>query len=226
MAPVPSESFHDFMQRIHESGDAPKKISAGEHAIYRSDFEAHDTDRNGSLDRDEVRSLIRFQFARDPNEEELENFVSVFDRNGDGRIELCEYLDKLLGVGWTITEEKPEDPQRREHEMEIKESIETLGESHEDTVDLKYSFAVFESLQGNYDAALALLEGYPGERPENTLMWWLESVWDDEDLATLREMKPEEFVRIMGEPTGPEGDYRNPNPNPNPNPNHGGTHGT
>ena len=57
-------------------------------------------------------------------------------------------------------------------------------------------------------------------------MWWLESVWDDEDLATLREMKPEEFVRIMGEPTGPEGDYRNPNPNPNPNPNHGGTHGT
>ena len=119
------------MRAIHSKAPKqdgpPTKISTDEYAIYAADFADYDTNGNGVLDADEMRSLIKFQFNKDPNEQELKDFLSVLDQNSDGKIDLSEYLDHILGPGWTTYNEE-EREERKEHEEGVKESIETEGE--------------------------------------------------------------------------------------------------
>ena len=51
-----------------------------EFQIYRADFEAVDTDRNGELEGPEVVQLLSRQSGRIPSQEEVKSFLEQTDR--------------------------------------------------------------------------------------------------------------------------------------------------
>ena len=61
-----------------------------------------DKDGSGFIDGEEVRTLANRELQRDCSNEEYTEFVRGIDLNADGRIDLKEYLNGLLGVGWQI----------------------------------------------------------------------------------------------------------------------------
>ncbi|XP_013402082.1 transient receptor potential cation channel subfamily A member 1-like [Lingula anatina] len=57
-------------------------------------FERLDTNNSGSLSRDEIRQGLQMM-GTDFQEEEVDQIITTFDRNGDGEINLRELYDKL-----------------------------------------------------------------------------------------------------------------------------------
>lgn len=73
--------------------------------IYLKDFNLHDLDANGALEGDECIALVKHQTkGKDFSQEQLEALVSEFDKDGDGKIELEEYIAKVVGGAWEIAE--------------------------------------------------------------------------------------------------------------------------
>jgi Ca2+-binding EF-hand superfamily protein len=70
-------------------------------------FNKYDTDKSGTLEGNEIFSLINDAFKslgrnRDVKNEEVTQFVKAIDKNGDGKIskpELFEILKKLINGG-------------------------------------------------------------------------------------------------------------------------------
>ena len=70
--------------------------------VFKKDFFDLDTNNNGVLDRDEVRELAKRQLGRASTDEELASFMAQIDKDNDGQISFPEYLNCVLGDGWSI----------------------------------------------------------------------------------------------------------------------------
>lgn len=80
-------------------------ITAREKAIYEADFAKFDTDGNGSLMDDEARRMALFQLGEKATDTEVDNLIAEMDKNNDGRIELKEYMNKILGDNYEVIAE-------------------------------------------------------------------------------------------------------------------------
>ena len=87
-----------------------------------------------------------------------------------------------------LTDLRERDEARRVYMEVIEGYTESLGASHTNTQATKYNLCCLESLEGNFDAALVLIEDYGNPA-------W---AWADEDLAPLRLAREADFVRAIG----------------------------
>lgn len=73
-------------------------------------FNKYDTDKSGTLEENEIFNLINDAFKslgrnREVSQQEVKQFISAIDKNGDGKIakpELFEILKQLINSGWTM----------------------------------------------------------------------------------------------------------------------------
>lgn len=77
-------------------------ITSREKAIYEADFARFDKDANGGLMGGEAVEMAKFQLGASTSEAEIDNLIDGMDVNKDGRIEVAEYMNKILGQGWTV----------------------------------------------------------------------------------------------------------------------------
>ena len=72
-------------------------------------FNKYDTDKSGTLEQNEIFQLINDAFKslgrnREVSVQEVNQFISAIDKNGDGKIakpELFEILKKLINSAWS-----------------------------------------------------------------------------------------------------------------------------
>jgi len=85
------------------------EITAREKAIYESDFAKFDKDQNGSLKDEEATEMAIFQLGSEATDAAVDNLIKEMDKNEDGKIELTEYMNKILGVGYKVVsdDDKP-----------------------------------------------------------------------------------------------------------------------
>jgi len=88
--------------------------------VFEGDFAIADQDRNGSLDREECRALLRQQLQTEPEEAEFEHFVRALDLDGDGRVSLYEYISFVVSPDW-LEAVRPED--RTAVDQRLQESL-------------------------------------------------------------------------------------------------------
>jgi len=85
------------------------RITTKAQEVYKADFDRFDVNKNGALEDDELQEMARFQLGGAADDEEkVKAFVAQMDKNGDDKIELAEYMDKILGVGWVVADADPE----------------------------------------------------------------------------------------------------------------------
>lgn len=58
-------------------------------------FNAFDTDKNGSIDKEELMKV--FEFSDDYNLEQIEEMIKEVDDNGNGQIEFEEFKKMMTG---------------------------------------------------------------------------------------------------------------------------------
>merc|ERR1711881_386503 len=78
------------------------KITKAQEAIYTQDFKNFDKDGNGALTGDECQALGKFLLGADASDASVKELIAEIDRNADDRIELGEWMDKILGKGWVV----------------------------------------------------------------------------------------------------------------------------
>merc|ERR1711998_187270 len=91
-------------------GDAmPIALTRAKYKVYQTDFLAFDKDENGSLNDDEVCLFIRKQLeiaGTEASDDAIKALQAEFDKNGDGKIELDEYITKMEGGEWELSDGK------------------------------------------------------------------------------------------------------------------------
>lgn len=73
------------------------QVSWNKYTVYLKDFNGCDSDHSGSLNYEQVRTLLSTQLERDCTEDELVNFFQSVDRDHDGRVSLPEYISNIVG---------------------------------------------------------------------------------------------------------------------------------
>ena len=86
--------------RVAESSEvvlkAKLRLSDEEYAELKADFNEIDTNKSGTVDISEVRTLLtKERNGTAPTEAEVEEMMSSFDKDADGQITLAEYLAAL-----------------------------------------------------------------------------------------------------------------------------------
>jgi len=66
--------------------------------VYKEDFTELDTNKNGSLDPNELKTLIEKQLNRDPEKDEIDSFMDSVDLNQDGRLSLKVNLNSQFHI--------------------------------------------------------------------------------------------------------------------------------
>ena len=61
-----------------------------------------DKNKNGYIDGGELKALVEKQLERKVNYNEFEEHMKTIDLNRDGRLNLCEYLNSVLGKDWKV----------------------------------------------------------------------------------------------------------------------------
>merc|ERR1712086_210766 len=104
------------------------QITAREKAIYEADFARFDKDANGGLMGDEAVEMAKFQLAGGVNETEIDGLITAMDVNKDGRIEVAEYMSKILGQGWTVLKQNDAELQVGKTYCSMKDMMEKAAE--------------------------------------------------------------------------------------------------
>lgn len=82
-------------------------VTAAQHEIYLQDFKSADVNGNGVLDPEELPVfyyMLCAQVGRVVQQDELDQFVLECDKNADGKISFQEYMDWVLGPGWSVAD--------------------------------------------------------------------------------------------------------------------------
>ena len=58
-------------------------------------FNSFDTDKNGSIDKDELMRV--FEFSDDYNVQAISDMIKEVDLNGDGQIQFDEFKNMMMG---------------------------------------------------------------------------------------------------------------------------------
>ena len=82
--------------------EAVDDVTDEEFAVHKADFDKFDKDGSGKLDGDELEQLVMHQLGRKPDRAILDAFLKSFDVDSDGKIDLNEYLNVVLGKGWKV----------------------------------------------------------------------------------------------------------------------------
>jgi len=77
-------------------------LSMEEVAIFKADFDLLDANQAGSLDREDIKVMLRIEMGKEPTEAILDDFWACAAMNKDGRVGFDEYLNVILGRGWTV----------------------------------------------------------------------------------------------------------------------------
>lgn len=98
------------------AGAAEATPVADEEAELRAEFDAMDADGDGLIDRTELA-----QMEDAPDEQDIDEFISSFDQDGDGKISYDEIIDDALnnpGIGEGEDEGESEEGEGEEGEYE------------------------------------------------------------------------------------------------------------
>jgi len=82
---------------------AQTKITPKQQAVYKADFEKFDKNNNNALDGEELTEMAKFQL-NDPDalQSDIDALIRKMDKNEDGKVELVEYMNSILGPGWVV----------------------------------------------------------------------------------------------------------------------------
>lgn len=58
-------------------------------------FGAFDADKNGSIDKEELKRV--FEFSDDYDDKEFDEMIKEVDQNGDGQIQFSEFKNMMMG---------------------------------------------------------------------------------------------------------------------------------
>lgn len=86
-------SFKEFLTFL----DMINQLRTDPNAIYSRLFNLMDKDKSGCLDEHEVKDFLNFFSRAKVSEEQVHQFISQADTNGDGKLTLKEIL-KILGL--------------------------------------------------------------------------------------------------------------------------------
>ena len=87
---------------LESLGEERCDLSRDEVAIFRADFALFDSSGTGTLCREDVQAMLHKELDQEPSEEVLRDFWAAAEANADGRIRFEEYLDVVLGRGWSV----------------------------------------------------------------------------------------------------------------------------
>ena len=68
-----------------------------EYNIYKNDFDQFDTNGNGSLDKAELKDMLKLQSGYEPTDIQVNAMMMSMDFNDDGRVTLKEYIRAVFG---------------------------------------------------------------------------------------------------------------------------------
>merc|ERR1712166_574977 len=146
---LPVANAHDTQNR-----SLAFQIPRAQHAIYVKDFNVFDVDENGALEEIEITALIKHQ-TKNASKEQVASLIKDFDQNEDGKIDLEEYITKVVGGEWEITECANGD------ETKMKKLLAKIKRS--DLGELKSFSAPPEGVKDACNALHILLEGKSAE---------------------------------------------------------------
>jgi len=120
------ENISKFRQKAYEiyyEGRLDEKTK--EVQVLKDSFAAFDTDGSGCLDHDEVLSILTRVGGGNPmSKDDAEDFIKMFDVNGDGKMQLAEFIDAMKALAGMS-------------DMDAKEDAEEIAEMLVDDVGLK-----------------------------------------------------------------------------------------
>merc|ERR1712216_583755 len=77
-------------------------ITHEKYDVYKTDFAEFDRNGNGYIDGAELKKLVEKQLERKVTFQEFEDYMAKIDLNADGRLNLSEYIDSVVGKGWRV----------------------------------------------------------------------------------------------------------------------------
>ena len=87
----------DKMRKLHQAKVAAEEARRARMDKHREEvrvaFEKYDEDGSGSIDADELRTLLEMELHESVSKEQLAAAVEEIDTDGDGMIEFEEFLD-------------------------------------------------------------------------------------------------------------------------------------
>jgi len=145
------------------------------HALCKTEFEADDTDGNGSLDREEVLALIqkicaRFRLAP-PTHEKCEELFAKCDKNHDGSLQLHEFYNYFKVVLESAMHQA---------ERELQKNLASQAAS------------VVNSEASHSDTSLATAEAAAPTSPMKRVIPASSTYYDNESPVVVRRLNPAE----------------------------------
>ena len=80
-------------------------ISDAQFAVYKSDFDKADLNGDGVLEEDEVSEMLKLQLGSAPKADQVSSFMAAFDKDGDGRITVEEWIGAIIGKKYSVSPE-------------------------------------------------------------------------------------------------------------------------
>ena len=93
---------HRELHDVTTAAPRPDTVSYAQYNVYLQDFNKIDADGDGLLDRSEIQSLIQAQLGKRPTARQLTAVMKQIDIDENGTISFDEYLDWVLGKGWSV----------------------------------------------------------------------------------------------------------------------------
>eukprot|EP00658_Telonema_sp_P-2_P038780 TRINITY_DN27759_c0_g2_i1.p1 TRINITY_DN27759_c0_g2~~TRINITY_DN27759_c0_g2_i1.p1 ORF type:complete len:370 (+),score=111.64 TRINITY_DN27759_c0_g2_i1:167-1276(+) len=80
-------------------------ITDAQMQVFKKDFDMVDVDGSGAVDTKEIGFLLKLQLGRKPAPCEVDAVLKAFDTDQNGSIDFSEYMQWMLGEGWSVVKE-------------------------------------------------------------------------------------------------------------------------
>lgn len=76
-------------------------------ALFRQDFDAVDDDKDGCITYHEIQTMLEKQLGQTPHPAQVQQILSEFDIDQDGKVTFQEYMGVICGPNWTADDPAP-----------------------------------------------------------------------------------------------------------------------